>query len=399
MPQPAGRPDKGPAISIERVSLSEVRDLVRLHEPLPFRVLDAQGRLLLAQGQVLLGEDQLTMLVERGAWVEQQNVATARQARDAAGTGSGVPSARRLTLFDTWEHRVWELDALLRRLLKRHDGLAGEIEAFCEQQVALIDRDPDIALFLAVRQDEHRFALYALTHALHTATVAVLAARQLGWDAPRVSCIARAALTMNVAILELQARMAEQDTPPTNKQMEQIRAHPLLAVKLLREGGVADAAWLDTVLNHHEHADGRGYPRGLTQVSELAALLRAADVFMAKISPRALRAALLPQVAARQLFQQEAGGPVAAALIKALGVYPPGDLVLLRSGEAAIVTHRGSAGPAPKVAVLSDRQGRPVHTTTPRDSADAEFAITGPLLERAAFGRVLAERVYGLIEA
>jgi lipopolysaccharide biosynthesis regulator YciM len=48
------------------------------------------------------------------------------------------------------------------------------------------------ALFLAVRQDDKRYALYALTHALNAATVTLLAARQLGWPTPQAR---RAVLT------------------------------------------------------------------------------------------------------------------------------------------------------------------------------------------------------------
>ncbi len=388
------------ATAEERVPLSELSDLIRVGEPLPFRVLDAQARLLLNEGQVLLGEAQREMLIERGAWAERVRVVAERDRRAAAAGGaSAVPSGqRRRTLFDAWEQCVWDLDALLRQA-GRHAGVGAALAAFVQAQIALVDRDPDIALFMAVRQDDRRFALYALTHGLHTATVALLAARALGWSPAQQASLVGAALTMNVSILELQAHMAEQDTPPTQKQLEQIRSHPLRSLKLLRDAGVDDAAWLEAVLDHHEHRDGSGYPRGRRDPGELPLLLRAADVFMAKISPRALRPPLLPQVAARQLFQQEAGGPVAAALIKSLGIYPPGDLVQLRSGEAAVVTHRGSTGAAPRVAAISDARGRPVAGTTPRDTSDPAWAITGALAERTAFTRVLPERVYGLVLA
>lgn len=95
-----------------------------------------------------------------------------------------------------------------------------------------------------------------------------------------------------------------------------------------------------------EHADAHGYPRAVAEVTDTARLVRAADVFAAKISPRAFRAPLAPQAAARQLFEEEQGGPIAAALIRAVGLYPQGDFVRLKNGEAAIVAHRTAPRPA-----------------------------------------------------
>jgi HD-GYP domain-containing protein (c-di-GMP phosphodiesterase class II) len=379
------------------VPLSQVEDLIRVGEPLPFRVLDVQARMLLACGQKLLNEGQLQMLMDRGAWVERSQVQLTRVQRQQAGHAL-VPSAyRHRTLFDAWEELVWQLDRVLKRALRR-EAVAAEIAELSRTLVQLIDRDADVALYTAVRQDDRRFALYALTHGIHTATVTVLAARQLGWPPAQQMALCGAALTMNLSIGELQAQMAEQKTPPTARQLDLIRQHPVKSAELLQACGVADADWLAAVNDHHERRDGSGYPRKATEVGDGAALLRAADVYMAKISPRAQRPALVPKVAAAQLFKEEAGGPIATALIKPLGVYPPGDLVKLRSGEVGVVTRRGASGSAPTVATLTNAQGKPVVNTFTRDTSQPAYAIEGALADRTAYGRVLPERVYGLID-
>ena len=383
---------------MERVPVGELRDLIVVGEPLPFRVLDGAARLLLNEGQVVGSQRQFEMLIERMAWVERALVETARQARVGA-TGATAPAAQHgTTLFDLWEKTVWDLDELTRRLV-RGEARAAEVEGFAVRLLALMDRDIDVALFLCARQDDKRFALYALTHGLHCAVLGSLVARQLGWTSERLLCLAQAALTMNLAIHELQAVLAEQREPPGKRQLEQLRAHPDASAELLRKAGVVDADWLAAVQDHHERADGGGYPRGTQEVSDMAALLRATDVFMAKISPRAARAPMVPQLATRQLFQSEGGAAVATALIRAVGLYPPGSLVQLRSGEVAVVTRRPSNGSAPLVATLSNRQGVPVVDTQRRDTAEPEFAVQSPLADASAFGRVLPERVYGLIYA
>jgi len=387
----------------QRVPLAEVADLMAPGQPLPFRVLDAFGRLLLAQGQRIHDVRQLQALLERGASVERDEVQQARAARAAAATGgSRVPSTtRELTWFDHFDQQIWVLDDLLRALGKNEarEGvradLAAQLAAFGEHFIALVERQPDAALFHAVRQDDKRCALYALTHALHAATVVQLAARQLGWPAAQVRSAVFAALTMNAAIVELQGRMAEQKESPSKAQVDVIRAHPHRAAERLAAAGIADAAWLDAVRDHHERPVG-GYPRGV-EPGELARLVRAADVYTAKISPRAIRAAQTPQAAARQLFQDEGGGPLAAALIKAVGVYPPGDLVTLKNGETAVVVARTAVGNAPQVAVLFSAQGKPVAGAPRRDTTQGETAIAGPLADRSRVTRVLPEAVYGLL--
>lgn len=381
-----------------RQPLLEVSDLIAAGVPLPFQVLDAQGRLLLAAGQTIAGARQLDALFERGACVVWADAEAVRQARaQAAAAGAPRLAAKRdPTLFDGWEQHLWALDTLLRTL-GRDPAQRAAIEARADLHTALVDRHPDAALFLCVRQDDRRFALYGLAHALHTATVVQLTARVYGLPPERVRTLVRAALTMNASIVELQARMAEQTDPPGKRQMDEIRAHPLASAQQLRDGGIIDAEWLALVEHHHEQTGGGGYPRGLEQVDDLARLLRAADVFMAKISPRALRAPLLPQMAARQLFQEEAGSPLAAALIKAVGVYPPGDFVRLRNGDIAVVTHRATAGAAVQAVAVLDARGKPVTQAPQRDTAVADHAVVGPVTERAGLPRVLPEQVYGLL--
>lgn len=383
----------------ERVPLSEVRDLIDVDEPLPFRVLDEHGRLLLNLGQVVISESQFTQLLERGAWVERPRVEEVRLARTADTTGSRVPGAqRRATLFDLWERAVWDLDDASKRLGKG-TITADELSELANRVVRLTERDADIALFGCIRQDDKRFALYALVHGLHCAVAACLTARVLKWDEATVRAVVGAAVTMNAPIAELQAVLAEQKDPPSKRQMDHIRAHPHGAAALLRRAGVTEATWLAAVEDHHERLGGGGYPRGVAEVGEPAQLLRIVDVYMAKVSPRASRPAMPPQQAARELFQQSGQSPLAMAVIRSLGAHPPGAIVQLASGEIAVVVRRPASGTAPLVSTLTNRKGEPISSTTKRDTAEPAFAVIGAPAKGTSLPRVLPERVYGLVPA
>ena len=374
------------AAPLDRIPLDTLNDVVRPGVALPFSLHDAQGWLLLGVGQMLTSERQFEQLVERGAWAHRLEV-------EAARASAAPPSQPPATLFHRWERLVWELDEVLQRVMRR-EAAPAEVVGLWQRAQNLLDRDPDVALFMAVRQDDRRFALYALTHSLHTAVVAVLAARHLGWDAARQQSLACAALTMNAAMLRLQAQLAEQLEPPNTRQREAIAQHPLAAAQALREIGVTDGAWLTTVEQHHEEPGGGGYPQRLSAPDEAAQLLRLADMLIAKITPRAHRPALTPRLATRDVFLADPDKRLSTAIVRVLGLYPPGSVVQLKGGETGVVTRRAEGGNGPWVRVLA--AGAPGRSA---DTAAAEDAIAQGVPMPAGLTRVYPEQVYGLILA
>lgn len=373
--------------------LKLVTNLVKLGEPLPWGVRDAQGNLLLAQGHVIATAGQLSAVLERGAFVDVEEARAA--AKRAAEAESQRQQQRPVNLFTLWERMLWQLDRLLRSV--DEPGFSERADEVAQHVVQLTDRDADIAIYLCVRQDPKRLAIYGLAHAIHCALICLLVGRRLGWDQATVFTTVKAALTMNIATLELQGRLAVQGVPPTPPQKEQLAAHPVKGADMLRAAGVCDEAWLTAVRQHHERPDGSGYPDHISQPCEIAMLLRHVDVFMAKISPRATRAPQTTQMAARQMFQDDPSA-LSAAIVKEVGIYPPGELVKLKSGEQAVVVRRTANASMPMVASITDRSGMPVVSTTVRDTSRPEFAIASTVVDKGLVLRMPPERLYGLPE-
>lgn len=372
--------------------LQLVQSQVRLNEPLPWGVRDADTNLLLAKGYVLTDEDRLLTLLERGMFVDLEEF----QAVEAAAGRSAAPPPPPPTLFERWD-RLFDRQVQTLQGLDDLSDPAATLNTFTDDLLELIDRDADIAIYHLLRQERRQLFLYGYWHAIHTAILCRLMAEKLLWEPARQRVLVKAALTMNIASADLQGRLAVQEVPITERQRKQLHGHALLAAERLRGFGVADAEWLEAVENHHERADGSGYPRGLRDSSPLAQALRHADVFGAKITARANRPALSLQDAARQLFKEDQGGPFATALIRSLGIYPPGELVKLQSGELAVVVRRGADANKPLVACITDTLGQPVPSTVQRQTADTGYGIAGAVPDKSMVQKLPPERLYGMV--
>lgn len=274
-----------------------------------------------------------------------------------------------------------------------------QLDEFARRICELVDINADVAIYRIVRQDNAQNFYYGYAHSVHTAILCNLMARHLKWEDGPMMSLVKAALTMNLSILDLQCEMAGQEDPIKDSQRAAIHKHPSDAVALLAKAGVTDADWLTAVGQHHERSDGSGYPLQCTEVGDLAVALRVADVLMAKISPRALRAVLSPQEAIRELYREDKGGPISTAVIKVFGIFPPGDFVKLASGELGIVVLRTANARAPIVATITNTAGQPVPQTVRRDTGVSAYAIVGNVLDKSLLKRLPPERLYGYAPA
>lgn len=370
-------------------SLSSVKHRITLGQPLPFSVRDAERMLLLARGQVIADHAQLDALMRRGALVDLTELAA------ATTPGRSASQTQRLAQLPAeWDRGLQDVR---KALSAEPERMAEAIDSATGAVLSLIDCSPDMALAQVVRQPEVNAGHYGINHSLHAATACHAAARYLGWTPDEQRRAFQAALTMNLGMLDLQARLSTQVSPLTAMQREAIHEHPVRSVEMLSDAGVDDQDWLDAVLQHHEVSDGSGYPHGLTDVGELAEMLRFADVYTARLSARANRPAMSAQQAGRELHQMAAQSPLAAALIKAFGIFPPGSLVRLASGEVGLVVRNGDKAHRPVVSVLTNPAGEPRHTPVVRDSARDEHAVVALLPANASPIRLSDERIASLI--
>ena len=337
---------------------------ILLDHPLPWDVFDNSGALLLCKGYRITRESQREVLLGRGLYVAENLLSASKPA----------PEPRRHDAFRLWESIITELDALLQNMRVEFD-FRGQIESLGKLIHELTQRSADTSLAAIILTGQRQ---YPIVHSIHVAVICDLVAQRLGWQAPRRLSLVCGALTMNLAMLDLQQTLCAQRIAPSPAQRQDILRHPRLAVELLKEVGVKDSLWLKAVAEHHERQGGGGYPYGISDPGEEAILIQTADIFTAKVSPRAARKPVSPKEAARSLYLESGGGqnnPFVGVLIKEIGIFPPGTFVRLANQETALVTRRGGAANAPQVLSLVNPQGMAYALPLPRDTMRNEYQV------------------------
>jgi HD-GYP domain-containing protein (c-di-GMP phosphodiesterase class II) len=369
---------------------------LRMDAPLPFGVRDASGRLLLSAGQSVASQAQLEELRAQDLYADEdesnewrrklgaavgammrQNapLKSIAEARPQEGSREGL-ATNDVTVPDQWESLSVMVDAALRDAKPGPEFIA-RLRLVHERASKLGQRQVDTSLYHLIHVAGQSIEKYSSHHALLVMLVCEQAASVLGWEPDRVRTLGCAALSMNVAMAQLQDHLAVTDIPLTPAMRQQIQAHPEQGAQLLRDSGLDDALWIETVRLHHDSSDGQAPLADLTPERQLARLLRRADIFTAKISRRRTRAPMSPVQAAREACLGAGGVPdeVGGALLRATGLYPPGSFVELANGERGIVVARGRRANLPWVASLVAPTGLPLGEPALRDTVESRFAV------------------------
>lgn len=379
-----------------------IRD-IPLGEPLPVHVWDRSGRLLLRKGQIIRDErhrewvamhDPQVREDEYRAWTYRYTTAIDRALRGNQSLEAIAGVGRPMGFDDTLElapderpvSEIWpDLHAALTLLLHQGEAAQDFVGRFLwieRRMHGVLRTRVDDSLFVLTQMVFDRELGYSACHALLCAVIVRLVGQTLAWDEARLQSLQRAALTMNLGMARLHDDLARQDAPLHPEQRRQVLEHPVRSEAILRRLGVHDALWLELVRDHHEQVGGTGYPHGRTEVGLPAQLLRMADVYVARISPRHARAGLPSPRAARDVYLDASGmpTPLGTAFLKALGLYLPGTYVELASGETAVVARRGRRANTPLVFAIVTRDGWPRGEPPLRDTADPAYEIRRPVL-------------------
>ena len=204
---------------------------------------------------------------------------------------------------------------------------------------------------------------YTFTHMVNVSILAMAQARALGIDGRLLREFGLSALMHDIGKVRTPKEILNKPGKLTDDEFVIMRRHVVDGAEILRRTPEMPILAPVVAFEHHLRLDGSGYPLSVKRTSmNLGSMLCAiADVYDAMRSQRAYQGAH-PTDRILAVLKRNEGSQLDQNLVRRfvqlLGIYPPGTLVRLSTGEIAVVLRIHAPDPhRPRVRVLFGADG------------------------------------------
>lgn len=266
------------------------------------------------------------------------------------------PAAQRRALLadqqaslDRCEHQFTEATRQLRGVLQNAKSNPGQAREVAQAQVdAMVGQVAGMGE-VAIRLLSEKAGQETTFHAMNVSVLSILLGRALRFDDARLASLGMGALLHDIGKLELPDRLRWRDDHAPAVERRLFQGHAAQGMALGKKMGLP-AEVLDVIAQHHEYADGSGYPSGLKgeQIKPLARVVALVNQYDNLCNPGNPAQSLTPHDALALIFARQRDAfdaAVLAAFIRMMGVYPPGSVLQLNDERYAIVVSVNSDRP------------------------------------------------------
>ncbi len=201
-----------------------------------------------------------------------------------------------------------------------------------------------IACLIMLKESSH----FLVEHALNSAILMCMFAKYKCLSGKLVEDLTLAALLMDCGMANLPAELIDNTKCFNDADNALIQSHVSKGLELTRCYGGLSSVVIDILANHHERQDGSGYPLQKTssQVSEFAQMAAIVDNYDSLLTDQSFRSSNSAHHAL-EILQKDASlnSDLVNEFIQAIGLFPVGSLVQLKSGKLAIVVQRNKKDP------------------------------------------------------
>ncbi|NQD38814.1 HD-GYP domain-containing protein [Permianibacter sp. IMCC34836] len=303
-----------------------------------------------------------TITGSEAAAVQAAQLAAAAAAASEAATAkagqsdpvSAVVQAAKVPL-ETELNRAAKLYAEAKALQQKafDDIKAGRplaLEPMQNMATAFIDsvfRNQDALLCMSrIREKD----AYLLEHSVNVSILMTVLARQLKLEESVIHELATGALLHDLGKILVPDHILQKPGKLTDEEFVEMRRHVEYGYEVVKQmPGIAPRS-LEVLIQHHERLDGRGYPHKLQgeQISRYGRMIAIVDTYDAITASRVYKDGFTSTHAFKILREAAGTGydnELVAEFIRAIGVFPVGSLVRLKSQRLGIVIQSGSADP------------------------------------------------------
>ncbi|MCV2369692.1 HD-GYP domain-containing protein [Roseateles oligotrophus] len=193
-------------------------------------------------------------------------------------------------------------------------------------------------------------------HALNVSIISLLLGRAFGLNRDEMLDLGVGALLHDVGKLEVLARLRHREDSFTGPELQMYQQHVAKGVAIAQGMGLSPGPLL-IIAQHHENADGSGFPQriNMDKMSAGARIVALVNRFDGLCNPLLASKAMTPHEALSLMFAQGRNrfdATMLNAFIRMMGVYPPGSAVQLTDDRYALVVAVNSSRPLkPRVMV------------------------------------------------
>jgi HD-GYP domain-containing protein (c-di-GMP phosphodiesterase class II) len=191
-------------------------------------------------------------------------------------------------------------------------------------------------------------------HALNVMTLSMILGKSLKLSEGELSDLALGALAHDVGKARIPPHLLKAKTRAKHEE-DFYRAHVQYGLELAREAAVFSIGSLSIIADHHEFLNGSGFPRGNRKPSPLAQIVGLVNRYDRLCGPESPdKPSLMPAEALSVLFAREADKfdeKLLGLLVKTLGVYPPGTIIMLNDGSLGLVVSPGRNSLRPEILI------------------------------------------------
>jgi HD-GYP domain-containing protein (c-di-GMP phosphodiesterase class II) len=280
-------------------------------------------------------------------FLEEQGIQDIVVDRHCLGTGHESSALTAIQTYSAAINLFEELEQTQYGIEKSHQR---QVRHVIQALVDEVLRSPEALIGLTTVKEHESYLLF---HSTNVAILSVLIGQRLALRKSQLGELCLAAFMHDIGKLKIPSQILDKPGKLTPSEFDHIKRHPVLAASFLLKNPHITTTEMRAVVvafEHHRQQDQGGYPRTRTNksLSLFGRIVTIADVYDALTTARPYRPRNITPYEAVVYLIEKTGSHFDPLLVRiflsVVGLYPPGSLIQLTTGEIGIVQEPPAVG-------------------------------------------------------